>query len=68
MTIPVGSTVTWTNRCEQPRDIWIGSETKSGYILYEQSWSYTFMQTGRFNYNETQSNTMGVWDGTVIVE
>jgi hypothetical protein len=33
-----------------------------------QSWSYTFTQAGRFSYNEVLSDTMGVWDGTVIVE
>ena len=68
ITIPVGSTVTWTNRCDDPRAISIGSDVSSGNITYGQSWSYTFTQAGRFEYHETLSSDMGVWYGTVIVE
>lgn len=68
ITIPVGSTVTWTNFFDEPRAISIGTTASSGIIMPDQSWSYTFTQAGRFSYNEVLSDTMGVWDGTVIVE
>lgn len=68
VTIPVGSTVTWINFFDEPRAISIGTTASSGIIMPGQSWSYTFTQAGRFSYNEVLSDTMGVWDGTVIVE
>ncbi len=68
ITISVGSTVTWINFCDEPRAISIGTTASSGIIIPGQSWSYTFTQAGRFSYNEALSDTMGVWNGTVIVE
>ncbi len=68
VTIPIGSTVTWINFCDEPRAISIGTTASSGIIMPGQSWSYTFTQAGRFSYNEALSDTMGVWNGTIIVE
>ena len=68
ITIPKGSTVTWTNHCDEPRAISIGSYASSGNIMSGQSWSYTFTQAGRFEYHETLNSDMGVWYGTIIVE
>jgi plastocyanin len=49
VTVPVGSTVTWTNNDSAPHDV-TGGPLHSPTLNRGQSWSYTFAAAGSYSY------------------
>ena len=71
ITVPVGSTVTWINLSDEfcvIQGFLDGLYINSNNIMPWQSWSYTFTQPGRFEYNGALSQSMGMLNGRVIIE
>ncbi|MFQ5996685.1 MAG: cupredoxin family copper-binding protein [Dehalococcoidales bacterium] len=66
VTVPVGSTVTWTNRDSAPHTVTArDTQFDSGSLSRDNTFSYTFDQSGNFEYYCTIHPRMV---GTVIVE
>ncbi|NMH99376.1 cupredoxin domain-containing protein [Pseudonocardia acidicola] len=49
LTVPVGTTVTWTNTDSVPHDV-SGGPLHSPILNQGQSWSYTFSTAGTYSY------------------
>lgn len=67
VTVPVGATVTWTNRVYDTHDVTFVSPglSGSGDLLLGDTFSYTFTQPGVFDYYCSLHRYM---EATVIVE
>jgi plastocyanin len=50
MTVSIGTTVTWTNKDSLTHNV-TGSGWQSGNLLFGTSFSYTFSQSGTFDYH-----------------
>lgn len=63
-TVPLGSTITWTNEDTAPHTV-TGTNFDSGTLNNKQQWSYTFTEPGTYEYHCSFHTSM---KGTVIVE
>ncbi len=63
ITVPIGTTVTWTNRDNKPHTV-RGSGFDSGSLDPGQTFSRTFSTTGSYDYGDPGNPSMS---GTVIV-
>ena len=63
--VPVGTTVTWTNKDPDIQNVVSDNRIfESGNLANGQSYNYTFNQTGSYHYHSTIHTSM---NGTIVV-